>query len=75
MEYLVNTDWAIHYLKGHEGVRERLNALAPYGIAVSVISLAEDCEGVFYAGDPEAKELQFTRFFAGYEVSRLNAGD
>ena len=29
MEYLVDTDWVIHYLNGHEGVQERLDRLAP----------------------------------------------
>lgn len=72
MEYLVDTDWVIHYLNGHEGVQERLDTLAPSGIAASVITLAEVYQGVFYARDPEGKELQFMRFLAGCEVLGLN---
>ena len=72
MEYLVDTDWVIHYLNGHGGVQERLDALAPTGIAVSVISLAEVYQGVFYSRDPEGKELQFMRFLAGCEVMGLS---
>lgn len=72
MEYLVDTDWVIHYLNGDEGVQERLDALAPSGIAVSVITLAEVYQGVFYSRDPESNELQFIRFLAGCEVLGLN---
>lgn len=72
MEYLVDTDWVIHYLNGDEGVQERLDALAPSGIAVSVITLAEVYQGVFYSRDPEGNELQFMRFLAGCEVLGLN---
>ena len=72
MEYLVDTDWVIHYLNGHEGVQERLDRLAPSGIAVSAITLAEVYQGVFYSSDPEGKELQFMRFLAGCEVLGLN---
>ena len=72
MDYLVDTDWVIHYLNGHEGVQERLDELAPSGIGVSVISLAEVYQGVFYSRDPEGKELQFMRFLSGCEVLGLN---
>ena len=40
----------------------RLNELAREGLAISVISLAELYEGVFFARDPERSELALTQF-------------
>lgn len=46
LEYLVDTDWAIHYLNGQSQIVARLDALKESGLALSVISLAELYEGV-----------------------------
>ena len=54
--YLVDTDWTIHYLNGRESIIERLQALQPAGLALSIISLAELYEGVLYSIDPVANE-------------------
>ena len=40
-KYLVDTDWAIHYFNGHTAITQRLQALQPAGLALSVVSLAE----------------------------------
>ncbi len=39
--HLVDTDWVIHYLNGHQGIIERLDELKERGLAVSIVSLAE----------------------------------
>ena len=72
MGYLVDTDWVIHYLHGQVSVRERLDQVAPSGIAVSVITLAEVYQGVFYSRDPESNERRFLRFLAGCEILGVN---
>ena len=47
IQYLVDTDWAIHYLNDHEGIVQRLQELQRQeGLALSIISLAELYEGV-----------------------------
>lgn len=56
MQYLVDTDWAIYHLHGHPQVVRRLEDLAPAGLGLSIISLAELYEGVFGSYDPEASE-------------------
>ena len=38
--YLVDTDWAIHYLNGQDRTRERLEELEDSGLGFSIISLA-----------------------------------
>jgi tRNA(fMet)-specific endonuclease VapC len=52
MKYLIDTDWIIDHLKGDERVARKLEELALEGVAVSVISLAEIYEGVYYSRDP-----------------------
>lgn len=48
MRYLVDTDWVIDYLHGREPVVSRLTFFAPQGIGLSIVSLAELYEGVFF---------------------------
>lgn len=42
MRYLIDTDWIIDHLKGNDRVVKKLEELAPEGMAISVISLAEN---------------------------------
>jgi predicted nucleic acid-binding protein len=41
--YLIDTSWAIRHLRGRVAYTERLSALEPSGLAISVITLAELC--------------------------------
>ena len=66
--YLVDTDWAIHYLNGHAGIVKQLNKLYEQGLGLSVISLAELYEGVLYSTDPERNEKELTEFLRGLTV-------
>lgn len=56
LEYLVDTDWVIHYLTGQSHIIARLDALKEAGLAVSLISLAELYEGIYSSTDPDANE-------------------
>jgi predicted nucleic acid-binding protein len=40
-QYLIDTDWVIHYLHGHTAIVERLDELQPQGLILSIVSLAE----------------------------------
>jgi tRNA(fMet)-specific endonuclease VapC len=62
MNYLIDTDWVIDHLNQVEPVTTRLHNLAPEGLALSVISLGELYEGVYYSQDPEASEASLQRF-------------
>ncbi len=66
--YLIDTDWIIHYLLGAKPVREKLQQLRPEGLAVSVISLAEVYEGVFYSRDPKASRKGFVEFLENVSI-------
>jgi tRNA(fMet)-specific endonuclease VapC len=50
--YLVDTDWIIDHLNGREVVTKKLKELRISGLAISIISLAELYEGVYYSKDP-----------------------
>lgn len=71
--YLIDTDWAIDYLKGLPSVISQLQAAADEGLAISVISLAELYEGVYGSGNVD-RHLQGLRQFLGF-VSVIGLDD
>lgn len=62
VRYLIDTDWAIQYLRGDAGIVGRLEELKPEGLGLSVISLAELYEGVFSSRDSRASEEGLNNF-------------
>ena len=48
MKYLIDTDWVIDHPSGIEKVEKKLEELAPEGLALSIVSVAEVYEGVFF---------------------------
>ena len=68
LNYLVDTDWVIHYLHAHPGIVSRVGELQPQGLALSIISLAELYEGVFYSRDPGGDRQDLADFLRGVTV-------
>ncbi len=68
MQYLLDTNWAIDYLNQIERVVRRVEELDPEGIGISIISLAELYEGVFYSRRPEDDERELRNFLQGIEI-------
>ena len=62
MKYLIDTDWTIHYLNGKQSIVDQLIALRKEGLAISVISLAEVYEGVYYSLDPKSSQEGLNNF-------------
>ncbi|MCL5960391.1 MAG: type II toxin-antitoxin system VapC family toxin [Chloroflexi bacterium] len=50
--YLVDTDWLIDHLNNRSEVTRKLKELRPAGVAISIISVAELYEGVYYSKNP-----------------------
>ena len=50
--YVLDTDWVIDYFYDREETRGRLKELRRAGVAISIISVAELYEGVYYSRDP-----------------------
>ena len=68
MRYLVDTDWMIDHLHGIQRVVSRLDELAGEGLGLSVISLAEVYQGVFYSNDPQGEERALAAFLRGIPI-------
>ena len=62
LSYLIDTDWVIHYLNGQAAIVKRLGELKEEGLGVSVISLAELYEGIYYSSDPRGNEEDVNDF-------------
>jgi tRNA(fMet)-specific endonuclease VapC len=62
MRYLLDTDWVIHHLNGRQDIIQRLQALQPEGLGLSVIVLAELYEGVYYSRDAAQSEQKLNDF-------------
>jgi len=62
MRYLIDTDWVIHHLNGRLDISQRLQALQPEGLGLSVIVLAELYEGIYYSRDAEQSEQKLNDF-------------
>ena len=81
MRYLLDTDWAIYYLRRRPNVVQRLDALFPEGVGISIISVAELYAGAAGAVDPIAGEVEVSKFLAAaitlveldYETCRIFA--
>lgn len=68
VRYLVDTDWAIHFLNANRAIVERLDELKDEGLALSVVSLAERFEGVYGSTDPLQNERRLGEFLRGLDV-------
>ena len=72
MRYLVESDWVIDYLHEVERTAGRLGELAPDGLGLSIVSLAELYEGLFHSQRPEADEQVLQAFLCGVDVVDLD---
>lgn len=70
--FLIDTDWIIDHLNGIVKRTRRLQELAPQGLAVSIISVAELWEGIHCSREPERSRIQMERFLAGVAVLGLD---
>ncbi len=68
MQYLIDTDWIIHSLRGEERIIRKLLSLKDEGLAISVISLAELYEGVYRSKEPPLSEKILKDFLTGVSV-------
>ncbi len=62
MQYLVDSDWAIDYLQRRRRAARRLDALLPYGVGLSIISLGEIYDGLLGSPNRERAEQELQSF-------------
>jgi len=72
VKYLVETDRAADWLKGRPDAVELLRSLAPEGLAISLISLGELYEGIYFGRDPAGNEKSLRAFLRFVDVLPLN---
>jgi predicted nucleic acid-binding protein len=72
LAYLLDTDVIIHHFQKRETVSQRLAALWPAGLGVSIISVAELWEGVLYSKDPPGRQQQLQEFLSLVQILELN---
>lgn len=66
--FLVDTDWIIDHFNRVEPVTRRLRALEAQGLAVSIISVAELWEGVYFSKDAERSQDMLEEFLGGVVI-------
>jgi tRNA(fMet)-specific endonuclease VapC len=72
--YLIDTSWAIRHLRGRTAYTEKLSALEPSGLAISVITLAELYEGVARSSNPDRAGAALDAFVSGVRVLLVDEG-
>ena len=72
MKYLIDTDWVINHLRGIGKTTKKLEELAPEGLALSIVSLAELYEGVYRSTNPQKDEKILKRFLTGVTILGIN---
>ncbi len=68
MKYLIDTDWVIDQLHGVDKVVRKLDELAPEGLSISVVTLAELYEGVLSSTDPASNERALLKLLAWFPI-------
>lgn len=71
MNYLIDTDWVIEFLKGREPVTQTLATLAQAGLAITLFTYGEVYEGIYFGRNPEESERAFQAFLRGVDVIPL----
>jgi tRNA(fMet)-specific endonuclease VapC len=66
--FLVDTDWVIDHFNQVKPVTRRLRELQNEGLALSIISVAELWEGVFFSKVPERSEAALEVFLSGVVI-------
>lgn len=64
INFLVDTDWAIHYMRGESGIVQTLDSLIDQeeNLAISLITYGELWEGVQHSRNPEKHKRELKDF-------------
>jgi len=72
ISYLVETDWAVYWLRGRAQIVERIRNLQPEGLGLSIISLAELYAGIYRSTNKDATRLGLRRFLKLVTILDVN---
>ncbi|HEX9245011.1 MAG TPA: type II toxin-antitoxin system VapC family toxin [bacterium] len=68
MPFLLDTDWAVWFLRGQDQVRTRIESVRREGLGISAVTLAELVTGVHRSRDPKQAAEGLRRFLTGVVV-------
>ena len=68
LKYLIDSDWVIDAQHNREAVINRIRQLAPVGLGISIISLAELYDGILGDPDPEESDKALRKFLDTFRV-------
>ena len=72
MKYLIDSDWVVDYLAGKQQAISLLASVWQDGLAISLITLGEIYEGIYYGHDPQSSEAVFRQFLRSVDILSLN---
>ncbi len=68
MKYLLDSDYVADYLVAKPHATELLSSLAKEGTAISLITVGEIYEGIYYGYDPQRATVQFQQFLTSVSI-------
>src|SRR6266851_2976788 len=74
MKYLVDSDYIADYLVARPSSTELLPSLASEGISISLLTVGEIYEGIYYGYHPEEGTIRFQRFLDTVYILRPTPG-
>jgi len=72
LTYLVETDWAVHWLRGRRQIIDNIQQLQPQGLGLSIISLAELYTGIYRSSNPLATKKGLNDFLLLVTILDVN---
>ena len=72
IKYLIDSDWIIKHLRGDQSKTTRIEQLAPYGIALSIMVKAEVYVGTYGFADSDRREQDLLLLIGNFPVIPLN---
>lgn len=73
MNFLLDTDTCVYWLRGHPAMQRRLATIAPDELAISIISLAELSYGAYWSAQAAANMRAIDAFAGAISVLNLDA--
>jgi tRNA(fMet)-specific endonuclease VapC len=73
LAYLVETDWAVHWLRGRNPIIYQLEMLKPQGLGLCIISLAELYAGIYRSANVSKAREVLERFLLRVTILEVNA--
>lgn len=72
MRYLLDTDWVVHYLRGHQRIVEKIKTYQSDVLSISIVTLAELQGGAYCSNNPERARQGLNDFLSFVKILPVN---